>query len=1376
LNPRQSLRRLLQLRATAWVILVLSFAITALAWWISATAIQAKAAQRFGFQTQDIAASIVTRLLIYETALRSGVGLFNASQDVTRDEWRQYVSDLRLQQNFPGIQGLCFSLMLAPEARERHLAAVRAEGFPDYVIRPEGDRETYSAIVYLEPFDWRNQRAFGYDMFSEPVPRAAMERARDSGEAAISGRVILVQETQEDVQYGFFMYLPVYRKNMPVATVDERRAALMGFVYSPFRVKDFLRGILDVDQGGIGLELFDGETPAPETLLLDDIPNLELHALRMPQSPGQFAKRMRIPVGQRVWNLYVHTLPGYLSGAETAQPLIVALGGVVLDLFLFGIVASVSRRQRHAERQSVRLREELFESESRYGALFQSARAVMLLIDAETGAILDANPAAANFYGYNLEQMRRMRISDINQLPPDDIRAEMAQALEARRECFLFPHRLASGEIRQVEVRSGPFPYHGKRALYSIIQDVTERKRIEQALQDVQNRLALAIRASGIGIWDFDVIHRTSIWDDGMFRLYGITPNACDGTYDDWQARLHPDDRARCTLEIGKAFCGEQEFNTEFRVLWPDGSIHHIRALSVVQRDAAGQAMRMIGTNWDITSQKDNEARLAEARQHAEAANVAKSSFLATMSHEIRTPINGVIGSVDLLVRTPLDPTQMELVETIRDSSTGLLRIIDNILDFSKIEAGRLELEYEPMSPRRLVEAACYALQPLAAERGVTLALFTDPRLPAEILGDSVRLRQILNNLLSNAIKFASGQARPGQVRLRAELNEGASSWQITVSDNGIGMTPEAQTKLFSPFVQAETSTTRRFGGTGLGLSIARRLVELFGGQIEVESEPERGTTFRITLPFESYTAGGPPGSALAGLTCLVMAREEERALDWCRYLEHAGARAESFRERDAAVQHLARFPPEQAILVLEEARNAAQHWYREQAGVSLPALVIVDRDRRRAPRLLSPGLVLVDGAVLTCDALVAAIGIAAGRREPEMDAPHVSAVNAAFTPPDRASAIAQGRLILVAEDNPVNQKVIRRQLTMLGFAADLVENGQEALMAWRRNEYGALITDLHMPEMDGYTLATAIRAEEDGARHLPIIALSANVLKEAAERCRAVGMDDYLSKPAVLEQLMAVLGQWFTPSDGVPPPPIAPESSDAPTESVALDADVLAQLIGDAPDPDLLVELLADFTDSAEQGAAQIRAAVSAADWEAVCVAADQLKSACFSIGALPLGDCCNRIEQAGKAGDGATIAEWMRTFENRLAAVRAEGRNQPAASPPEPLTLDERVLAQLIGGDTDLLVELLTDFWNTAEQGLERMQAAIAAADWETVGSVAHGLKSASFSIGAFPFGDCCKLIEQAGRAGDGTTIVEWMGVFETRLAAVLSAIENR
>lgn len=340
--------RILHHSATAWVILLASMVLTGVAWFISNQFVLQRAVDRFRFETSDVKSAIGKRMLEYEAILRGGAGLFAASGEVDREMWRTYVTAIEIDRYFPGIQGIGHSMVIRPEEKAAHVVAVRAEGFPDYTIRPEGERELYTSIVYLEPFVKRNLRAFGYDMFSEPVRRAAMERARDSGEMSLSGMVTLVQETTMFVQKGFLMYLPLYRKGLPVESVEQRRAAWLGFVYSPFRIEDLMRGILGAGTADIGFEIFDGDRPSPETRLYSSDEPSPFEPGSRPYRPD-FSLTEPMPMGGHAWTLHLYSRPGYISAGDAGQPLIVAFGGLLVDLLLFFIIGSISRQQKQAE-------------------------------------------------------------------------------------------------------------------------------------------------------------------------------------------------------------------------------------------------------------------------------------------------------------------------------------------------------------------------------------------------------------------------------------------------------------------------------------------------------------------------------------------------------------------------------------------------------------------------------------------------------------------------------------------------------------------------------------------------------------------------------------------------------------------------------------------------------------------------------------------------------------------------------------------------------------------------------------------------------------------------------------------------------------------
>ncbi len=788
----------------------------------------------------------------------------------------------------------------------------------------------------------------------------------------------------------------------------------------------------------------------------------------------------------------------------------------------------------------------------------------------------------------------------------------------------------------------------------------------------------------------------------------------------------------------------------------PDGSVSHYLAVKtdITQLKQAQESLRQLNAELE-EKVLARTAELERARLEAERASHAKSEFLATMSHEIRTPMNGVIGMIDVLLQSSLNEPQTEMANIIHDSAFALLTLIDDILDFSKIEAGKFQVDRVPMNVASTVEGVCETLARVAEKKGVELTLFTDPAIPAGVLGDPARLRQTLINLVGNAIKFSSGQGRLGRVSVRALLvksglveskpdgrghfprsspppaGEGRNEslhdveqilLEFCVLDNGVGINKEAQKRLFSAFTQADSSTTRNFGGTGLGLVISKQLVKLMGGDITLQSEPGKGALFCARIPFMPLAdadwgaatgagqgvsrldaQGGHVGSVeegknfsgvnldlqspdlVAGLSCLVLGEAGSLADDLAIYLRYGGAKVEHAPDSAVAQQAIAGHLRGLCVVVIDTAGRSPPLDELHAAARSQPGLdarfVVIGRGRRRRARIEAHNLVVLDADGMPRLRFLEAVAVAAGRIDEYGLRNQADEVKETMGPLSREHARRQGRLILVAEDNEINQKVIQQQLALLGDVADIAGNGREALKLWQGGAYGILLTDLHMPEMDGYELTAAIRAAEADTARIPIIAFTANALRGEAAHCLAAGMDDYVSKPVQLANLKAMLDKWLptasaeaiengteraapaaaTPAAGreLALPAAGSGQADIPASAaVAVDVNVLKALVGD--DEATIGELLHDFRLSAENIASELRAACATGQAVAAGAWAHKLKSSARSVGALALGELCAGMEQAGKAGDTAALAALLPDFERELVRVESflEGR----------------------------------------------------------------------------------------------------------------------
>ena len=732
-----------------------------------------------------------------------------------------------------------------------------------------------------------------------------------------------------------------------------------------------------------------------------------------------------------------------------------------------------------------------------------------------------------------------------------------------------------------------------------------------------------------------------------------------------------------CPVGEGRLY-GALEFRLDDRIEEDESTLEVIRTLAlqvgllIARSDAKASVRAERGLLAERVAERTRELsetnrKLELAKAGAEEASRDKSAFLATISHEIRTPMNGVIGMIEVLEQTGLGEDQIDAVRTIRTSAFSLLTLIDDILDFSKAESGHLVLERAPVALGELAEGVCDLLDRDAAVKDVDLRLFVSPDLPSHVLSDATRLRQTFNNLVGNAIKFSAGRpAMAGRVTVRVEPAPGKPNRvALAVADNGIGIAPGTLEHLFQPFTQAEASTTRRFGGTGLGLVICQRLVTLMEGEITVQSELGVGSVFTVTLPLQPAepVVAAPAGPDLDGVDCIVVDSPKFAAADLHVYLERAGARVQSAPGVRAAARAAAAIDDRPVVVVQQAGADLpAQRAARAAFGTApnVRHVMLVGRSVSASASTNSlPGVVTMPCAGIRRAPFVCAVATAAGRAAP--DGGHSQRPERTARPrrvvPTIAEARSNGRLILVAEDDPVNQKVVLQQLALLGYAAEVASNGAEALCLWQAGRHGLVLTDLHMPDLDGFGLASAIRAAEaeaPGQRRVPILALTANAAREESSRVRDAGMDEHLTKPIQLAALGKALDRWLPHGEpGAADAPTAPAELFAPAPGVAVDISVLKSLVGD--EPDTVREFLSEYLKSARGQAAEIVESCAAEDNRRIGAVAHKLKASSRSVGALALGDLCAELENASRAGSRTEIVERREQFELAMKAVDA-------------------------------------------------------------------------------------------------------------------------
>ncbi|MGB8539898.1 MAG: response regulator [Acidobacteriaceae bacterium] len=864
----------------------------------------------------------------------------------------------------------------------------------------------------------------------------------------------------------------------------------------------------------------------------------------------------------------------------------------------------------------------------------------------------------------------------IHQLFPPDAQRTIKGAIEkaiTEHDGFAvdLPLTRAAGRPIWVRVTGSVECEEGKPVrMVGAIQDVTIRVAEQAALQEANERAALAAEYSGIGIWSWDLSTNLTTWNSWMFRHYGITEGdnrlVAHGTS---ASRIHPDDRRSVEQALADCINGVKPFDMMFRVVWDDKSVHHIRSAGQVKRDENGKPLRMAGTDWDVTELVNANETSWRALQIAQDSNRTKSDFLANMSHEIRTPMNAILGITYLARRADPSPKQLDYLTKIGNAAESLLGIMNDILDFSKIEAGKLELEVISFSLNDVLRNLLDVVGQKAQDKGVTLVTAMSANVPAQLVGDPLRLGQILINLVNNAIKFTDA----GEITVRVEADEITSNdlrLNISVADTGIGMSPEQVANLFQSFHQGDTSFTRKYGGTGLGLAICKQLCELMRGQITVQSELGKGSDFHFTARFGFATdiALSPPASAddQRQKYLLIVDDSENTRHSLVAMLDRSGYITRAVSSGEEALSALARASQSgrPIDLVLMDWRlpgiNGVETSRRIKGNPTfsrIPEILMVSAFEREEV-LGGHSDVIFDGFLSKpvsrknlIDAIAAALGSSAAPAEPV----------AATSPATTAAPEVVGRRVLLVEDNEVNRFLATELLSDLGIHVSIAINGRECVDRVHAEPFDVVLMDIQMPVMDGLAATKLLRA--DGRfRSLPVIAMTAHAMSGDRERSLEAGMNDHLTKPINPRALMETLVRWM-PAQPMPQPMVERDQEPAasPRDEIPEHLppfDIPAALARANGKPGLLRKMLLSFRDQYEGAAAELQEQIAAGKTEEASRLAHTLKGVAATVEAKELASTAANIEHALREGLMDGMEGLIKTMEGALAPAIAAAR----------------------------------------------------------------------------------------------------------------------
>jgi PAS domain S-box-containing protein len=795
----------------------------------------------FESRTAQAKQTIEKRITHYIQILKGAKGLFIASDTITRRDWKEYVNTLEVELNYPGIQGIGFSAFIRPEELDSHIQKIRAEGFPDYTVRPQGERDIYTSIIYLEPFEGRNLRAFGFDMFSEPVRQKAMARAMDTNQPAMTGKVRLVQESTQDEQAGFLIYLPVYRKGVSLQTVEERRKNIIGFVYNPFRAADLMNATLLRSYSDLHIEVYDGNDISKETLLYSKDTTGGYFG---DSTPDHLTKIETISIGGHNWQIYFASMPDFGEISENQLPAIILIGGSLISLLISFIMWSLSNTRR---------------SDLIKQSITDNASAALFILNRK-GYCTFMNPAAAEMTGFSLNEIQQKPLHDmIHYAQPDG-------KPYPRSECPIIKALSRNSNMRDYEdifFRKDGSQFYAScssRPIFDInapgsalieLRDISGIKEAERKIKEnsiLLNKIFMEVPAIVGLIRAPD--QRYVLANTQLSQLFG-NRELLGKTF----REAHPELEAQGFFDVmdsvfrtGKSYIGKEVLaivnrNNNGQTSQDFQGFFNVVYQPIVNSSQEVESVLIFAI--DVTELVLNRRQILEINDELSLKNKKLiqinndlDNFVYTASHDLKAPIANLEGLTLLMQRRLViqpDSTEQQVLDMVVASVNKLKQTISDLTEITKVQKD-LQENIEPLDFNEILENIKADIAPLINDSEASIQ--TDFKVKKMFYARK-NLRSIIYNLVSNAIKYRHPD-RPAIVKIRTFEQQGQVVLQV--EDNGLGINPDQKHKLFSMFKRLHTHVE----GTGIGLYIVKRIIENNGGRIDVDSEPEKGSIFSV--------------------------------------------------------------------------------------------------------------------------------------------------------------------------------------------------------------------------------------------------------------------------------------------------------------------------------------------------------------------------------------------------------------------------------------------------------------------------------------------------------------------------------------------------